>query len=114
MARARRQTPKRFTVWVRPKAAEDLDAIWLYIAHDAPANAERFLGKLTDAIDGLQHFPERYAVARESEAFAFTIRQRVVGRYRILFMVEGSRVRVLRVRSSFQAFLSPTDDPLVE
>jgi toxin ParE1/3/4 len=113
MAKGRGQS-KQYSILIRPKAAEDLDAIADYIAIDSPANAEEFIGKLVTAIDELKQMPERYAVAREAAAFGFTIRQRVVGRYRILYSVERAVVRVLRVRSAYQDRLSPDDDSLDE
>lgn len=103
----------RYAVVLRPKAEEDLEAIWAHIAQAAPINADRFLDKLAAAIDGLKNFPNRCGIAPESEAFGFVIRQRIVGRYRILFTVDGRYVRILRVRSAFQAFLSPEDDELI-
>lgn len=111
---AKKNTPARqFTITVRPKAAEDLEAIWDYVARDTPIHADSLLDRLDAAMESLQSMPRRCAVARESEAFGFDIRQRLVGHYRILFTIEGRKVRVLRVRSSWQAFLSPQDDPLI-
>lgn len=112
MARSRKQSSKHYAVLVRPKAAEDLDLISDYIALDSPAHAERFVSRLVTAINGLERFPDRYPIARESEVFGFAIRQRAVGQYRILYTVEPSTVRILRVRSTFQDTLSPDDDRL--
>ena len=46
MARRRNRRFARYEIFVRPKAAEDLDAIFAYIAADSPSDAERFLAKL--------------------------------------------------------------------
>lgn len=112
MAKRRRNAFRKYAIVVRPKAEEDLVAIWAYIARDAAVNADRFLNRLVMAIEDLRRFPEACPVARESKAFGFVIRQRLVGRYRVLFTVHGNKVRVLRVRSTSQEFLSPNDDPL--
>lgn len=112
MARERKKSSRQYIILVRPKAAEDLETISDYIALDSPSNAERFVARLLVAIEELHRFPERYPVARESEGFGFVIRQRVIGRYRVLYTVEASSVRILRVRSTFQESLSPDEDSL--
>jgi toxin ParE1/3/4 len=40
-----------------PEAEEDLIDIWLYIAGDSPANADRFLDRLEGMAQKLAHMP---------------------------------------------------------
>ena len=42
----------------RPEAESDLDEIWLYIAQDNPANADRFLDRLQERCLALADFPQ--------------------------------------------------------
>jgi plasmid stabilization system protein ParE len=49
----------------------------------------------------LKIFPLSQPLAPESDDLLFEIRQMIVGRYRILFRIEGQTVQILHVRGSF-------------
>ncbi len=88
----------RYTVRVGPTAAKHLDKIAGYISQDSPNNAVRFIEELTEAILSLSHFPLRCGIAPEGELRGSVVRQLVYGRYRVLFTVRESEVRVHGIR----------------
>ena len=53
--------------------------------------------------------PEAYTLAPESEAVPFEVRQKLYGKYRILFTIQGKRVIVLRVRHAARLPLPPDE-----
>ena len=64
-----------------------------------PMNAERWVGELMEALQGLAVFPESWHVAPENaEVDDYEIRQRIFGNYRILFIVQERQVFVLHIR----------------
>lgn len=82
---------------VRLSGAAETDLIRLYEwVHGAAgeAVADRFYGRLRQAIESLQYFPER-GVLRESIAPA--ARLLVVGNHVVLYRVAGNAVDVIRV-----------------
>lgn len=53
-----------------------------------------------------------FSLAREDDEFSEEIRQMIVGRYRVLFMIKGRRVHVLHVRGAYVgAFDQPEKNP---
>lgn len=107
--RRARKGPKRFRIELRPRASLDLEGIAAYVGRDSPANAERFVKRMLDSIARLERLPTAYPRARESIAFSIPIRQSVVRPYRILFMIEGDLVTVLRVYHGSRRALGPPD-----
>jgi plasmid stabilization system protein ParE len=101
-----------FRVEITAEAERDADAIleWLASQHAGDAGIRWFLA-LEDAIASLAKFPERCAVAPESAAFAFQVRQLLHGRrrnvYRILFTLEGDTVYVLHIRHGARQSIKP-------
>lgn len=49
----------------------------------------------------LKTFPKSQPIAPESNDLLFEIRQMIVGRYRVLFTIEGDSVQVLHVHGAF-------------
>jgi len=49
----------------------------------------------------LSTMPLRHAMAPESEEYGGELRHMIVGRYRVLFEVDGKTVRVLHLRGSY-------------
>jgi len=85
-------------VLLTPKAAEDAEAIYRWIAGDAPDTAADWYHGLLDAFASLDALPNRCPVAREARRLRRDVRQLLHGNYRILFIIEGRVVRILRVR----------------
>jgi plasmid stabilization system protein ParE len=49
----------------------------------------------------LSHFPNGCPLAPDRDLDANDVRHLIVGRYRVLFEIEGNMVRVLRVRGAY-------------
>lgn len=91
---------KAFVVHVTRRAMNDLQAIYEWIAKDSVAGANAWLNAVQGEIKGLSHFPRRCGQAREAVAVGLDLRQLTVGRYRVLFVMDGAAVHVLHVRHS--------------
>ena len=61
-----------------------------YIAVDghAPLNAARWLDRVMDAIESLEHFPHRCALAPENDKRPYEIRKINVGDYLLLLTID--------------------------
>lgn len=99
----------KFTVEVTSRAEADLREIFLYIARDSPTNGERWLQRVGSAIRRLEQLPTRCRRAPESKVFRETVRQLLVGNYRILFTVRESTVFILHVRHAARRPLRPNE-----
>ncbi len=100
-----------FRVVTEPQAEDDITEAYLWIAERAPMNAVRWERGLEQAINSLETFPNRCAIAPESETFLMEIRQLLYGNYRILFTIQERTVHVLHVRHGAREYLSPDDSP---
>ncbi len=76
------------------RAEQDLLEIWLYIAAENPAAADRQLDRFEAAFTSLARNPE-LGPARPDLAPA--MRYYVVGRYLILYQQNGASVEIVRV-----------------
>lgn len=85
---------KRWRVSLTARAERDLIDIWLAIAEDSPVNADRFIDRLSERIDGLADFPDRGALRRD---IAAGLRMLVEGNYLILYRVKNNSVEVKRI-----------------
>lgn len=83
------------TTW---NAESEAYEVYHHIAERSPQNAARWFHELRKAILCLEEFPERCALAPESEVFDEPIRQLIFGNYRCLFLMRGESVFVLHVR----------------
>ena len=90
----------KYEVSLAPCVEEDLEEAFRWIAKDSPQNAIRWYNGCLAAVGSLADFPSRCALAPETDAFAIEIRQRLYGRYRILFTIRKHTVHVLHVRHS--------------
>lgn len=100
----------KYKVIVQPDAERDIEEAYAWLAEQSPGAAERWLEALITLVDSLETFPERCALAPESEAFDVEIRQLLHGVYRILFTVAGKKVHVLHVRHGARRSLTPDDE----
>jgi plasmid stabilization system protein ParE len=78
-----------------PQALNDLEAICLFIARDAPPFAAVFAEKVFKAIDPLSSFPQLGRVVPEIGDPA--IREVLSGNYRIVYRVREDQVHILTV-----------------
>jgi plasmid stabilization system protein ParE len=86
-----------FRVEIAGQAEADLRAIHDQIARDKPRAAGKWLRDTLAAIRSLRSLPYRHEVIPEAEELGIDRRHLIRGNYRILYRIEGQRVRVLRV-----------------
>ena len=79
---------------VSPEAENDLLSVWLYIAEDQLANADRFLDKLLKVIERLAEFPLMGIVREE---LAYGLRSFSVDRYVLYYLVSDESLTIVRV-----------------
>ena len=78
-----------------PQAADDLEAICLFIARDAPQVAALFAHRAIRATDRLENFPRLGRVVPELQLDR--IREIILGNYRIIYRIRQDDVQVLTV-----------------
>lgn len=91
-----------FTVRLQPAALEDLDAAYLFAASHAPKAAGKWLERFHQALQTLQHRPDRCPLAPESRRSSRVLREFLYGRrpnvYRAIYTLDGTTVWILRIR----------------
>ncbi|HXR04149.1 MAG TPA: type II toxin-antitoxin system RelE/ParE family toxin [Verrucomicrobiae bacterium] len=104
---------KRYQVIILPSAERDIGEAYEWLAEQDTESANRWYNRLLEVILLLDTFPERCALAPESEFFNVDIREIFHGRrrhkYRILFTVSGNEVHVLHVRHGARLALGKTE-----
>jgi plasmid stabilization system protein ParE len=103
-----------YRVNILARARADFDAIIGWIANRSPEGADRLTERFQDALARLEHNPFIAPVAPESEDVGqevrhITFRTKSGRTFRALFVVEGTAVRVLRVRGPGEPPLSARD-----
>jgi toxin ParE1/3/4 len=88
----------KYTVEITDGAECAISAAVKYIAVEckAPLNASRWVEKVWDVIEGLEHLPKRHNLADESAFKPYEVRRALVGNYLILFTVDD-RAKIVRV-----------------
>ena len=93
-------------------AAMDLDEAFAWVAKRAPETAARWLDRFQDVIQALDKNPQRCPLARENAKVHLELRECLFGKrpnvFRILFLVDGATVRVLRILRAQRRFLTAT------
>jgi plasmid stabilization system protein ParE len=105
-----------FRVVILPRAKQQLldQALW-WSEHRSAEQAYRWLDAFENVLASLGDSPDRYPVARENDAFEFTVRELHFGirgraTHRAVFEIRANEVIVFAVRHLAQADLIP-DDP---
>ncbi len=78
-----------------PQALDDLEAICLFIARDAPSVAAVFAQRAFDATDRLVDFPESGRTVPEINNPNF--REILLGNYRIIYRIRSGDIQILTV-----------------
>jgi len=78
-----------------PQAADDLDAIAEFIARDSPHFARLFIADILQTVDRLVDFPESGRIV--PDIGEKSIREVILGSYRILYRLRSEAVEVLTV-----------------
>lgn len=82
-----------YRVFVSPEAQADIDRAINWLADNHPEEARHWSDDIAAALLSLESFPTRTPRVRRSQR----LRQLVAGRYRLIFVVEGNDVEVMRV-----------------
>ena len=89
-----------YEIVVHRHARRDVMQVYQRAAKNAPEAAEKWLDRLQDKIRTLQVNPERCPNAGESSRVDISVLEILFGRrpnvFRVIFTIDGSRVRVLR------------------
>src|SRR5882724_11516879 len=92
---------QRFTVVITEPAQEDIARSFEWGLNEwGKEQAQRWIRELRTSITSLKHLPERHQLAPENDAFDIDIRQLLVGRYRVLYTIEGKQVSILHMRGA--------------
>ena len=105
---------KTYRVEPTDKALVDAGEAYFWISEQSEGAALRWYEGLLKAFRSLEKNPLRCPLAPESAFFKEKIRQLIYGKYRILFIVEGETVFVLRVRHTAREYLRPEEDEEIE
>ena len=98
-----------YEIVVESSADDDIDRAYRWLKKNlSPEAATLWYIDIFGALESLKAFPARCARAPEARFFKEEIRQLLCGKYRILFELDGDRVRVLHVRHSARKPLKPT------
>lgn len=107
--------PSEHRVCITSKAQAELygAALW-WAEHRSAEQAFRWLEGFEAALNGLAENPERHALARESDAFAFPLRQVLYGlgtrpMHRAVFRIRHDEVIVYGIRHLAQQDILPAD-----
>jgi hypothetical protein len=86
----------KYSVEISDAAFEAIGAQARYIAIDckAPLNAQFWLERVWDVIDGLEQMPGRHALAPEDAYKPYEVRRALVGNYSILFTIDEGAGKV--------------------
>lgn len=103
----------KFRVEFAEMAANEVARAYRWLKDRSPQAAERWRLSLLDAIASLSARTERCALAPEKDWFPGEIRQTLHGKrfnvYRVLFVIRGQVVHILRVRHRVQDLLGSDD-----
>ena len=95
------------------EAKRDLWGYYEYASQRSRADAIRWLERFEAAIGTLAERPERCSLSRESRRMQVDLRDFLFGRrpyvYRVVFLIDGDTVRVLRICRSQRSTLT-TDE----
>jgi plasmid stabilization system protein ParE len=94
---------KKYKVVLHPEAETDIDSSFQWGCHTwGEENARVWIRELRKVMtDRLTSMPLSCPRAPESEELGVIVRQLIVGRYRILFIIEKRTVTVLHVKGSY-------------
>lgn len=73
------------------RRAIEEQAGFIATAAGAPLEAARWLGRILSAVESLERWPRRTGIAEESAFVKDEVRQLVIGRHLLLFVVDEAR-----------------------
>ena len=108
-----------FTVILTEPADSDVDGILQWLEERSPRGAKSWLNSYRHAIEAIRESGDSFGLAPEStdhpeDIREFTFSTRHGNTYRLVFIVRGDIVYVLRVRGTGQSLLSHDEIELPE
>jgi plasmid stabilization system protein ParE len=99
-----------YQIQVATQARKDIGEAYDWLFEQSQVAADRWFIELSNAIDSLEHFPNRCPIAPESKYFLNgVLRQLLHGKYRIIFTVRDDQVMVLHVRHASRDYAQSGD-----
>ncbi len=95
-----------YVIRLSKRAITDLEDIRAFIARESPAHALLYAAELRDRIVSLTHMPRRCPRAPEGRLRGQDVRHLVHDSYRILYIINGTTVLILRVIHGARANVS--------
>lgn len=99
-----------FRILVQKHAWNDLQSAYGLACSRAPVQALKWLERFERALQTLDQRPERCALAREHRKIGLELREFLFGKrpyvFRVLFIIDGDAVRILRIRRAQRRYLS--------
>lgn len=89
---------KKYRINIKSTAEKDLIRRYQQIAEESPQNALSWYLQIIEAIEKLDQLAERCTIAPEDEDLRLGIRHLIIGRYRVLYIINGDTVDVLHLR----------------
>jgi plasmid stabilization system protein ParE len=91
-----------YRVRFRPRAEQDLEAIYRYLIQEAPLRGPQWIDGLEEALYSLREAPQRCPVVRVFSRPTVAVRKLLHGRYphvyRVYFNIEATIVWILHIR----------------
>ena len=91
-----------YRVEFRPRAEQDLEALFRRLVQEAPLHGPLWIGGLEKAIASLRQMPERCPVVGQYSSPKNTVRRLLYGRYphvyKVYFNIEFNTVWILHIR----------------
>lgn len=101
----------RYRVRVARRGGLDITEIALWLQERMPTAATNWLDAVEVALASLATRPQRCRAAPEAELIGAKVRQLMLDKYRILFVIEGDTVVLLHVRHGARQAWDGADEP---
>jgi plasmid stabilization system protein ParE len=99
-----------FRVVLQRLASADVAEAYEWAASRAPDEASKWVSRLEKTLGTLAEHPDQCPLARESSKVAIEVRELLFGRrpyvFRVLYVIDGDVVRILRILRAQQRFLT--------
>lgn len=94
---------KRYRIIFEAPAVADLQASYDWgCRYWGVEQANKWVRELRQTcLHQLATLPERHPIAPENGEFSETVRQMIIGRYRVLYTIRSRRVHILHIRGAY-------------
>lgn len=100
-------------VHITPRAQAELEETLVWLNTRSPQAAANWHARLLEKIQTLENHPESWPLADEASDLGIPLRALLFGKrsgvYRVLFMIDGNTVNVMRIRRASRDRLRPSD-----